>query len=104
MTMTSELAERLNRWLNGEGIWLPKLVVESFAESEVRLSLQPREQAPGLAEAEEWLRREAHDEDVLDLPEKRATAIADELDRLRALLESASKELGDMVRILGGEP
>jgi|WetSurMetagenome_2_1015567.scaffolds.fasta_scaffold464376_2 hypothetical protein len=54
---------------------------------------QPSEPAPGLDLAERWLKREAHDEDVLELPEKRATSIVAELDRLRAL-----------VRSLGGEP
>jgi len=44
---------------------------------------RPSEPTHGLADAERWLKREAHDEDVFDLPEKRATAIVDEIDRLR---------------------
>jgi hypothetical protein len=51
-----------------------------FAESEVRLAMQPSEQAPGLARAEESLRGAAETKGT------REEIIADELDRLRAIV------------------
>jgi hypothetical protein len=106
---------------NGEAV--------AFAESEVRLALQPREQASGLAEAEHVMRAGGPHGDVrLTVSER--LAIAAELDRLRALEqrmakiaaayvrwhddndysgETAMSDIGDVlqwadVRSLGGEP
>jgi len=71
-----------------------KRLLAEFVEAEVRLALQPREQARGLAEAEAQLRIEAEDTSAT-VPgyRERRQAIAAELDLLRAL-----------VRSLGGEP
>jgi len=63
----------------------------AFAESEVRLALQPLEQAPGLAEAEELLRQGVH-------TEHSHTRISDELDRLRAEIVELRKLCGRAIR------
>jgi len=56
----------------------------AFAEDEVRLALQPREQAPGLAEAERAIRNTKLS--AYEVTQCERKAIADELDRLRAAL------------------
>jgi hypothetical protein len=124
-TMMERLSEFLDKRFTDvsakEKRWLG-----DFVESEVRLALQPREQAPGLAEAESRLR---NTHPVSELDQEHRKAIADELDRLRGeietyrgmvaslreqLLEShrmvhedckrKDAAMRELVRSLGGEP
>jgi len=73
--------------------------IDAFERAAVAEALQPRDPAPGLAEAERWLKREAHDEDVLSLA-PRAIVIADELDRLRGALAKAQSNYSTRLRRL----
>lgn len=80
----------------------------------VRAALQPREQAPGPAEAERELRRIAAGPIAMsEIYVSRHKAIADELDRLRADVARLTKvcaaeeerdRLRALVRSRGGEP
>ena len=60
-----------------------------FAESEVRLALEPREAAPELAEAEKLIRKDGARSRWLTPVQMRA--IPSELDRLRAKLKHLEK-------------
>lgn len=85
------MRERLKLCLNRLGSFdvMQMEQVAAFVESEIYLALQQREQSPGLAEAEEWLDIERT---RLGRKSSEPAAIANELDRLRALVQSLGGE------------